>query len=776
MSYDFSDNIQRSILYLAKTDKIFLVQILNLVKPDYFEFPIHSKIYVAIRDYFEKYNLLPTDDYILEECKQYANSREPISEYEDELAVINNIKRDSIENVEYVLGLIEKFAKKESMKTAIAKSITLIKENKFDEVESLVRDALLVGRSVDIGQAYFYEIEPRWQRFLNAEKNVVRYKTLFPRLDDSLEGGLSAKELAMVVAPPGCHARGTKILMFDGSTKNVEDILVGDELMGPDSTSRTVLSLARGREEMRKVTPLRGSDSFIVNKNHILSLHVSNDANRKGSPGFVDNIKVIDLEKKSKTYRHYRKLRRVGVDFSTKNLSVNPYFLGVLLGDGSISGGFVGVTTMDEEIRQEFFAYAQGFPGTYIREAPKTNSKASTWFISYKRGLPNPAVTKLKTTGAYGKVCGDKFIPMDYKTGDRDQRLQLLAGLMDTDGSMSNNCFDFCVKSKQLLDDVVFVARSLGFTVSTGVRVINSVNYYRCQISGDTSKIPTKLKHKQAEPRKQIKNHLVSGFNIEHLPEDDYFGFELDKDHLYLTEDFVVHHNTGKSLYLVNQGVTSMMQGKKVLYVSLEMSEDKIAQRFDSVMTLVPQKNLKDTTAQLTVLDRLNKFKANFPGSDLIIKEFPCGEANINTIRNLLFQLNLHHSFKPDVLIVDYLELLRPTREIDQEYRAQQRVAEDLRGLGMKEGFLVWTATQTNRQAKSVKVITDAELGDSYGKIRTCDFAISLNQTEEEFDAGQMRVYVMKSRNGKARFQIPVQINYSTLRMSQANGALDEHE
>jgi hypothetical protein len=206
------------------------------------------------------------------------------------------------------------------------------------------------------------------------------------------------------------------------------------------------------------------------------------------------------------------------------------------------------------------------------------------------------------------------------------------------------------------------------------------------------------------------------------------------------------------------------------------MSEDKIAQRFDSIMTLVPQAKLKETTSQLTVLQRIEKFKSTFEGSDLVIKEFPTGEANVNTVRSLLFQLQTHKEFKPDVLIVDYLELLRPTREIDQEYRAQQRIAEELRGLGMKENILVWTATQTNRQGKAVKVITDAELGDSYGKIRTCDFAVSLNQSEEEFDSGTMRAYVMKSRNGRARFQIPMKVDYGTLTMTEDSRELDEDE
>ena len=81
--------------------------------------------------------------------------------------------------------------------------------------------------------------------------------------------------------------------------------------------------------------------------------------------------------------------------------------------------------------------------------------------------------------------------------------------------------------------------------------------------------------------------------------------------------------------------------------------------------------------------------------------------------------------------------------------------------------MVVWTATQTNRQGKMVKIITDAELGDSYGKIRTADWAISLNQTEEEYSQGKMRGYIVKARDSRQRYIIPMSVNYKNLRMPQ---------
>jgi len=426
MAYEFSENIQRGILYLLKSNKDFYLQIINLVNPEYFEYPSHSKIFATVKEHYEKYSSLPTDEFILQDVKSKITPRENLSDYQDELHFINNLDTSTTTNSDYLMDLVEGFAKKEAMKSAISESILLIKEERMEEVEGLVKKALLVNRDVDVGQNYFSDLSERWNRVFN-KKEENKYSTFLPTINKSLEGGLGSKELAMVVAPPG----------------------------------------------------------------------------------------------------------------------------------------------------------------------------------------------------------------------------------------------------------------------------------------------------------------------------------------------------VGKSLFLVNQGVHSLMEGKKVLYVSLEMSEDKIAQRFDSITTLIPQRKLKEVSSQISVKERLELFQKEFPGSKLVIKEFPTSQASINTLRNLLVQLDNYDDFTPDLLIVDYLELMRPTRDIQQEYQAQQRISEELRGIAMEYNFLVWTATQTNRQGRMVKIITDAELGDSYGKIRTCDFALSLNQTEEEFDEGNMRGYVIKSRNGRPRFIVPMEVDYSILRMQE---------
>jgi len=108
------------------------------------------------------------------------------------------------------------------------------------------------------------------------------------------------------------------------------------------------------------------------------------------------------------------------------------------------------------------------------------------------------------------------------------------------------------------------------------------------------------------------------------------------------------------------------------------------------------------------------------------------------------------------------------------KYEAMEQIVSDLRGMAQEHNCVVWTATQTNRQGRNVRIITDSELGDSYGQIRPVDLAVSLNQNREEYENGTMRLYAMKVRNGRAFFQAPLNINYGTLRIEEGEADAEE--
>ena len=357
--------------------------------------------------------------------------------------------------------------------------------------------------------------------------------------------------------PGGCHSKGTGILMFDGSVKNVEDIVVGDKLMGPDSTPREVQRLVRGKEEMFRIT-LPTKHSFTVNGEHILHLIRTKNGKRRQDHlvGDVKNITVKDYLKKSKTFKKYHKLYQPNnILFKNSNkLPLDPYLLGLLLGDGTFRRHNVALTTGDAEVEQTLLNYSLD-NGIYLLPTRKDNARCVTYYIwDYDGQGKHKILNTLKKLQLHECKSQDKFIPHMYKVSSIDNRLKILAGLLDSDGYLNSNGkagFEYTTKSALLAQDVTFIARSVGLRVNVSEKYIlykaERKKYFRVSITGSCEQIPTKIKRKKANKRKQIKNPLVFGFTVKKEKVNSFYGFTLDGDHLYLTEDFIVHHNCGKT-------------------------------------------------------------------------------------------------------------------------------------------------------------------------------------------------------------------------------------
>lgn len=356
-----------------------------------------------------------------------------------------------------------------------------------------------------------------------------------------------------------CLGRDTPVLMFDGTIKMVQDVQVGDMLMGPDSAPRTVLSTCVGSSPLYRVTPTKG-DAYVVNDAHILSLKKTSRGyrgkNRNGEKypkGEIVNINIEDYIRQNKTFKHTHKGWRTGVEFAqAAPLSVDPYLLGVILGDGSITG-HVSVTTADGEVRSMLEEQAAVW-GLSCNAVSKARTPASTIYLTSGRtgGKANPLMVALRDLGfvSLDKKAVKKFIPHEYKVASRSDRLKLLAGIIDTDGYFDGKCMYLTLKEERLFDDVLFLVRSLGFAAYKSARQKTCCNngvvgtYFSMTISGNLDQIPVRLERRKATARIQKKNHLVTGICVDAIGHGEYYGFEIDGDHLFMLGDFTVTHNT----------------------------------------------------------------------------------------------------------------------------------------------------------------------------------------------------------------------------------------
>lgn len=355
-----------------------------------------------------------------------------------------------------------------------------------------------------------------------------------------------------------CWKKGTPVLTATGDVKLVEDVVIGDLLMGPDGSARTVLGLGRGRERMYKITPSKG-DSYVCNESHILTLKFrgARGPDSQYQNGRVVNISVKDYLAKSGKFKSYACLwSSPGVEFSsTVTPMYDPYWVGLWLGDGTATSATI---TKDEAELDEYFPVFAEAAGVQY-EKSVYSGKAATHRFTTPPGKTNPLLTYTQTALRRGE---EKRVPVELLRGSRDTRLAVLAGLLDTDGYLANDAyFEITTKYHGLRDDILFLARSLGFMATSTEKVGSiastgfSAIYQRINICGDVWGIPTRIARKQAKKYDKQYNidPLLRSFDIEDVGEDDYYGFELDGDHLFLLGDFTVGHNSTAATKLAQQ-------------------------------------------------------------------------------------------------------------------------------------------------------------------------------------------------------------------------------
>lgn len=353
------------------------------------------------------------------------------------------------------------------------------------------------------------------------------------------------KRGGIIIAPTGCHRKGTLVRLFDGSTKAVERVKVGDRLMGPDSTPRNVLRLYRGKSQMYQVTPVKG-EPWVVTPDHVLSLVQT-------QTGEVTDVSVAEWLNWSATQKHLHKLYRTGVEYADAKVPLDPYFLGVLLGDGSVSGS-IEVTNPDPEILSFTRKKAKEW-GLRITEWT-SGGGCPRLRLAGRKGVKNPLTEVLRELGVHGTTAGTKRVPDLYLHSSRKHRLALLSGLLDTDGHLSGGGYDYISKSEQLSRDVAELARSVGLAAYVAScekrsQLGSGGTYWRVSISGDCTVIPCRVSRKKAGPRRQSKDVRRTGFSVKQVSTNErYYGFKLDGDQRYLLEDFTVTHNSGKGTML----------------------------------------------------------------------------------------------------------------------------------------------------------------------------------------------------------------------------------
>ena len=441
-----------------------------------------------------------------------------------------------------------------------------------------------------------------------------------------------------------CLKINTPIIMADGTIKLVQDVNVGDLLMGDDSTPRTVMSLARGVDKMYDVIPIKG-DKYTVNQEHILCLkavnfpkmtHYKHKSNTNFNVQWVENnkfqTKIFNynpadnenfMEMKLQSEIFYKEI--LTNKFTNKNIieiSIKDYLKLSNHTKSILKGYKVPIDFAEQclDIDPYIIGYWLGNTSTDAAKLISKNSNVLHCFEEHDLNLTHLSRNEYEITGNNKNIflstlqklnmINNKHVPSIYKCNSRENRLKLLAGFVDSNGHFTKNGFDFTFlhKNNRLIDDIIFLARSLGFA---SYKSINKTSWIQCKgirkngtaikliISGQgIEQIPTLILSKRANANKMVKEDavkedvvkedvLITDIKVKYVNEDNYYGFVIDGNRRFLLGDFTVTHNTATSIAIAE----GMKDSKKVIIMTPASLQANYVEELKKAGDLLYKKN-----------------------------------------------------------------------------------------------------------------------------------------------------------------------------------------
>lgn len=787
----------------------------DIIKPEYFTGVDAFEVAFQLKAYVEKYGKYPSFTTLPNILLQKFERSNPdkatqLVEYTIKLEEVDTSDWESVRDT------LVYFAKERAIYAGLKKILAAQKENRTDEVNPIeeMEKALAVGTDTRKAGVFlkrdFKEVIDR------ATQVTYGTHTGYPLLDAVWKNGWAPGWLIVPLAPPKsykCQHPDTKILMHDGTIKRICEIKVGDKVMGDDSTPRTVHSCGYGYGPMYKITQANGDD-YTVNSDHILCLKrpsgtepVGRFKNRYHKGSFLE-ITAEEFSKKPVWFQRTWKGYKVGVEFPSQEFPLDPYFMGLWLGDGTSCEPEVCIGNSDIEIAAYIRNYAQQLDMRVTVEPQKgcsmfrlcnvlnTDSKCShhgcdravvvgkfcgnhyvqAWNRGY-RAMPddqkhsrNNVVAKLESLG----VLGNKHVPSIYKINSRSIRLQLLAGLIDSDGHhRKNSGFIFVNTNEQLCTDTCWIARSLGFKsyvrknrtvcVSKGKKIISHA--YGVYIQGNISEIPTRVARKRGKD--SVKASDRTTIKIKPVGNGKWFGIEIDGNQKYLHSDFTVTHNTTFCINLALKMIGPASEGD-VIYFACEISEELAMMRALHNLSDIGSSDLFEQGIETFKIEAQKGIKKKIGKGELVFKSFASKSATISEMEQHAKYLIAQEGIRPKVIIIDYAETVRPTLSGKNvpDWRQQADIYTQARAMGNKLGCVVIMPDRCNADTVGRKVPSMKSFQGSFEKAGIVDVAIGICFTDQERLQNRVRYFVFLNRHGAQLLHFSGKVDPEKMRMT----------
>lgn len=792
-------------------DQQFFINLCDIIDQNMFTDEHLRRIVALMKDRYVKSETVPTYKDIEVLIRTKIADTIAVEQCLSTIVKMRNLTFDAIDLIE---DEAEKFFKQQNLSKALNKASEIIKKgniNDYYSIEDLIKKALETNTKQDYGFRLYENIETD----LNDDYRQT-ISTGCKELDESLYGGLGKGELGLIVSPMGvgkAQPLTSKVLTPDGF-KLMGEMNVGDEVIGRDGKAYKVTGVfPQGKRPIYKVSFSNGS-SCECDIEHLWAVntywqrtrktYVKGSGKKHPKKEFnPDNsFKVMTLkdmlekgiykETKGgyKTYV-YKVPNNEAIDFNKREINIDPYVLGYYIGDGCYKRHEITIGKDDyENAKKNICEVLNGDTHSHFYE------NRNVWIINISKN------SRIKLQEIVGKSAksNEKSIPLNYLFNSKDVRIGLLQGLMDSDGTIDKvGHISFTTKSKQLAEDVKFLVRSLGGYAN--IRIKKNTFYYNKNGEkiecGDAYTVGMNFHNEEVKPfrfqrklermkyrKKYINLNYVT--NIEYIREDEAQCIMVDSDeHLYLTDDFIVTHNTSVTTGFAASAATTKCelnnyQGFKVLHFFFEDKEQAIRRKYYGYALDIDACELSNPEIRPIAIKRLNEDNETkqMLKNNIIAKRLISGEVCASQIKNMIKKY-ISIGFKPDLVIIDYFECLKPEKSDslgDSEWTKEAITMRKLEAICNEMNVAIWCPVQGTKGSIGIDIVGLQHAGGSVRKTQIGHIVLTLAQTNEQKEQGRLNLFIGKLRAvkiGRTSFK-NVKFNNGTGKFDMSD--LDETE
>lgn len=591
-----------------------------------------------------------------------------------------------------------------------------------DELASLFKSSNTTVSTINDGLENVYSMI---NENLSGAKDITGTPTGFEKID-SKSGGLQKSDLIIIAGETSqgkALRMNEKILTPNGWILN-KDIKVGDEVASIDGEKSVVLGVyPQGVKDIYKMTFADGRVAY-SSGDHLWEVGASTF---KSGNRILTTLQIKEMQDNTSAFHNRMYVPMFCGKFGErKDFVIHPYILGVLIGDGCLSRG-ASFCNDDKFVLGKMRSLCK-MP--IVKQSSDKSNKCPTYRISYghNQKMTNIYYEELRQLGLLNHLAKDKFIPECYLDCCYEQRLELLNGLMDTDGEVDKyGCIHYSTISERLAKDVVYLCRSLGYRCSmcshkSAIGEKKYGNHYRITIAGEHEKNICTLprRRKRIKERKRINNVIRS---IEYIGKEECQCIKVSHPReLFVISDFIVTHNTSLAVSIMRNAADF---GAKIAMYSMEMKKEQITARILSMESGVPANQIMYSRLTDSQLQAVDKGIGKVSGKGIYFDDR--STSNIDTIISSIRYMKLKYGI--DGAIVDYLQILNVNMKGANKEQQMGDVARRLKNLAKELDIWIIALSQLNRDTMN-PVPTLARLRDSGQIAEAADVVILIYRPE----------------------------------------------